>query len=144
MKRRPILERLMGRIVVTSTGCWEYPTLNESGYGVIGSGGRGGATMRTHRVAYEAHVGPIPDGLQLDHLCRNRACCNPAHLEPVTPTTNIRRGDRKTAQTHCSQGHEFTPDNTRDTARQRVCRTCERARGRDYQRRIRAERKAAA
>jgi hypothetical protein len=68
-----------------------------------------------HRYAYEALVGPIPDGKQIDHLCRNRACCNPEHLEPVTIQENIRRGEGPQAinarKTHCIRGHALSGDN---------------------------------
>ena len=77
-----------------------------------------------HRVAYELQVGPIPVGLQLDHLCRVRSCVNPAHLEPVTSAENTRRGLRA-MKTHCPQGHPYAGENLliRPTG-QRRCRTC--------------------
>ena len=71
------------------TGCWTHDQVNQYGYGRAHHKGR---TVTVHRAVYEELVGPIPEGLQLDHLCRNRACYNPAHLEPVTQTENIRRG----------------------------------------------------
>lgn len=92
-------------------------------------------TKRAMRVAYEVFVGPIPEDLILDHLCRRRACVNPAHLEPVTNRTNLLRGDtssaRKAAQTHCVNGHPFTPENTyvypswrTNGGVRRTCRQC--------------------
>lgn len=86
---------------------------------------------RAHRVAYEREVGPIPDGLQLDHLCRNRACVNVAHLEPVAPRENTLRSPIAPAamnarKTHCLRGHEFTPENTYPQPGGRMCRECHR------------------
>jgi hypothetical protein len=84
-----------------------------------------------HRYAYELLVGPIPDGLDLDHLCRVRMCVNPEHLEPVTRLVNNRRGRRNQNgfKTHCDRGHEFTPENTyRKPNGGRSCRECARMR----------------
>ncbi len=110
-----------------SIQCWEYDgSRTNQGYGKHWSG------ALTHRLAYEALVGPIPPGLQIDHLCRNRACYNPSHLEPVTARENILRGHTKAAfylsRSECSQGHPFTPENTYMSRGARVCRECERVR----------------
>ena len=76
--------------VAKSDGCWQWTgTRNEAGYGQIGVEGR---TMYAHRFAYEAFVGPIPDGLVVDHLCGDPSCVNPQHLEVVPQATNVRRG----------------------------------------------------
>ena len=90
-----------------------------------------GQTLLTHRVAYEAYVGPIPDGLQIDHLCRQTACCNPDHLEPVTCRENLLRGDTRTAAqaaaTHCKRGHPYDEANTytrHDRPGVRGCKAC--------------------
>lgn len=107
-----------------------------------------GKHLGTHRVAYELLVGPIPEGLVLDHLCHNgsgcrggedclhRRCVNPAHLEPVTMRENVLRGEgpaaKQAAQTRCIRGHEFTPENTRIRANgSRQCLTCHNLRRRE-------------
>lgn len=117
--------------------CWLWlAAQNGQGYGVFRLPDR--RNVRAHRWAYEALVGPIPDRLQLDHLCRIRHCVNPAHLEIVTNAENARRGLpgdrslRKVLITHCPQSHEYTEVNTyyepQNGARQ--CRECRRERSR--------------
>ncbi len=120
--------------VVKSDGCWLWTGyLTRGGYGRLYIGSY--RYEYTHRLAYEEAVGPIPDGLELDHLCRNHACCNPAHLEAVTHRENIRRGAgpdhcrrlsaAKSARPACPRGHLWTEANTytRPSGR-RYCRTC--------------------
>lgn len=117
-------------------GCWTYQGLLKSnGYGhFYPGGGRGTPKVYVHRYAYELCVGPIPEGLDLDHLCRVRNCVNPAHLEPVTRQENLLRGDtvaaRNAAKTHCPQGHEYSPENMYLTGVWRRCATCSRERSR--------------
>ena len=85
-----------------------------------------GKKVRAHRFAYERFVGRIPEGLELDHLCRVTRCVNPDHLEPVTRAENLRRASWPNARkTHCKRGHEFTSDNTYRWRGHRVCRTCQ-------------------
>jgi hypothetical protein len=120
---------LWDRVERTET-CWIYSgALNQSGYGVARYQGR---MTVVHRLAYQELVGPIPEGLELDHLCRVRNCVNPAHLEPVTHAENTLRGIGPTAQnarrTECLQGHPLMGPNLylRPDGR-RECRTCKRA-----------------
>lgn len=105
-------ERFWKKIAVTDNGCWEFTGSKSNGYGKVQ---RGGVKMPTHQFTWTRLVGPIPDGLEVDHLCRNRPCCNPEHLEPVTHRENVLRGESPCAKnakkTHCSKGHEYTPEN---------------------------------
>ncbi|MBZ5735036.1 HNH endonuclease [Nocardioides sp. TRM66260-LWL] len=118
-RRREILE---ARIPEDQSGCWEWPGRKTAGgYGVMRAGVSGShARLYVHRAAYELWVGPIPEGLVIDHLCRNTLCFKPQHLEPVTPAENTRRGEApSTAQARakvCAKGHEYEPG-----ARCRAC-----------------------
>lgn len=106
--------------------CWLWTgAINGHGYGHIKIAGR---MQYAHRVAYELEVGPIPDGLVLDHLCRNRSCVNPDHLEPVPHRANVLRGEGATAsharQESCKRGHPFDAANTYAWNGRRICRAC--------------------
>lgn len=115
-------------------GCWLWlRALDRDGYGKVTVDY---LTKRAHRVVYELLVGPIPEGLVTDHVCRVRRCVNPAHIELVTRGENTRRGsapsvsrERLLAETHCRNGHEFTPENMWvRRGKWRVCKTCASAR----------------
>lgn len=124
-------ERIKARSVADEAGCWIWQCrVDRHGYGKIGINR---TSKLAHRVSYETFVGPIPEGLQLDHLCRVRACVNPAHLEPVTHRENGRRGTgfaaRCARKTHCPRGHAYDEANTRISPQgSRICRACMRLR----------------
>lgn len=132
----PPHHRVMRRVVVNLEGCWVFTgSTNGEGYGRIGWRSDGRQTMAyAHRVVYEATVGPIPAGMVIDHLCRNRACVNPVHLEPVTERTNILRGTgasaRNIKKTHCPQGHALVGRNLLQMRGRKLgwreCRECKR------------------
>lgn len=132
-------DRLQRKIVVDpGTACWWWtgtPTLY--GYGRVWV--EGISSSNAHRVVYTLLVGTIPDGLVIDHLCRNKLCVNPRHLEPVTQGENVRRGDATIRQTHCQRGHELTDENIKPvTGKRGRCRECVRIDGRAYYARKRA------
>lgn len=125
--------------------CWPWlGSLAGYGYGRIWHRGR---HVPAHRFAYELLVGPIPEGMEIDHVkergCTRRNCVNPAHLEPVTRRVNTLRGDsfagQNSRKTHCIHGHEFTPENTGITKKQRFCRICKRRADREHEVRRRAK-----
>lgn len=127
----PAIKRLMKRVEKTSD-CWLWlGKLTKKGYARIRNDA--GHYSYGHKVSYEHFIGPVPQDLVLDHLCRIPRCVNPLHLEPVTDTENIRRSPIHYANaTHCKNGHEFTAQNTRirirrdGGQRERVCRVCHR------------------
>ena len=130
-----ISDRFLAKVVVSPNGCHLWQAyINRGGYGQFRVGTR---TVLAHRFAYELSVGLIPEGLQIDHLCRVRDCVNPAHLEPVTNRENALRGIGPTAlnavKTSCSAGHLYDEANTyTTTGGWRQCRTCNAARERAY------------
>lgn len=140
-KRVPPEDRFHDKYAVNpTTGCWEWTAhINNRGYGTIGHTIETGRTvsMYAHRLSYEMHIGPIPVGLVIDHLCSNRRCVNPEHLQAVTHRVNILRGAAPTIATfwsgRCKRGHDLTdpasvytrPDNGR-----KMCRECIRIRQR--------------
>lgn len=147
MRKRTKIEDLLAviksRCEVTESGCWVW-------IGVIGKDGYGYfnwcamkyrpeslPTYCTHRMTYILTNGPVAEGMQLDHLCRNRPCCNPAHLEPVTPSVNVRRSSKcQSPRTHCRRGHPYEGNSY--IVRQgavvpiRNCKTCQAMRTKKY------------
>ena len=110
------LERFMKNVAKSGEGCWLWTAILTNGYGKFSDGRR---VVKAHRWAYEHLAAPIPDGMDIDHLCRVRNCVNPGHLEAVTHQENVKRGlmpqimrERHAAVTHCPRGHEYTEQNT--------------------------------
>ncbi len=115
----------------TDGGCWLWTGARASGTGYAHFGLAGGRTLSAHRFSYEHHIGPIPDGLVIDHLCRVRHCVNPDHLEAVTQAENVRRALGQI--THCVHGHEYTPENTYVAKNgRRTCKECKRRAFREW------------
>lgn len=125
-------DRFHRLIFVDANGCWIWQGRKSStGHGRFAYDGR---ELAAHRFSYQLHIGNVGRKRELDHLCRNRACCNPSHLEPVSDRENTLRGIGPTAEnarkTHCKRGHELPAPSARG---KRECRSC--ARVRDVERR---------
>lgn len=131
----PVKERLE-KFIKRTKGCWCWVgATDKRGYGRFHLDER---SVPAYRAVYEAHIKKVPKGLELDHLCRNPNCVNPAHLEPVTHSENYRRGNSgkhlgaiHRAKTHCPYGHPYNKKNTayqynKNGSKQRVCKTCQR------------------
>lgn len=118
---------------VLGTQCWIWAACLTRGYGQFHAGRQGGSCL-AYRWLYERTRGPVPKGLELDHLCRTPRCVNPDHLEPVTRQVNNDRGFGNNRKTHCPQGHPYSPENTfyRERDKSRQCKECNRQRVRRY------------
>jgi hypothetical protein len=134
-------DRFWGYVLAGHNGCWEWSGGTHRGYGAFVVSQKPTVTAGAHRFAYELLVGKIPDGLTLDHLCRNKKCVNPLHLEPVTMRVNVLRNSGPSAinaaKTHCQHGHPFDEQNTYvyssgPRCGARKCRECERLRMQRY------------
>lgn len=140
----PARERFVTKIDFgeSNDNCWLWDAgKTTAGYGIFWNG----TTMQAaHIFSYQMFRGPVPEGLQLDHLCRVRHCVNPQHLEPVTQMENMRRGmtwEFNRRKTQCPRGHLYTSDNLINAASgKRRCKACERERSNKYNKRKRTER----
>ena len=132
---RLLTDRFWDKVEFT-TDCWEWKAGKDpKGYGLIFNKGR---HYGAHRISYQIHKGEIPDGLQIDHLCRNPSCVNPEHLEAVTQKENLMRGETGCHKNHfngkkliCKNGHSFSRDNVIYYKNRRKCRECGRIRARE-------------
>lgn len=143
-RREPIGARLLRFFVADPvTGCWNWTgAIAGSGYGKMTIGSHLDGTRKSeyaHRVSYREHRGAIAAGLEIDHLCRNRRCVNPAHLEAVTARENTLRSDNLASRNHrkteCKRGHPLAGENVVVRDGERLCRTCQRMRSREWKRR---------
>lgn len=129
MSRKPnTVESILSKVKIDSNECWIWPlSLSHNGYGLVKFDGK---MQQVHRLVYKLLVGPIPDDLTCDHLCRVRNCCNPAHIDIITRVENTRRGNVgkwRGLLTHCKRGHEYSQENTyTDRNGYRVCNECRR------------------
>lgn len=134
-KSIPFTDLVRSETAENDKGCWVWQRMkNRKGYARIRWNGK---IIEIHRMAYEAFIGPIPEGLVIDHLCRNPSCLNPEHLEAVTHKENTLRGNAPSAlyakQTHCKHGHPLSGANLRvEKDGGRTCKTCNREAVRRY------------
>ena len=137
---RPLMPRVMAKVATDKNGCWVWQGYTtDRGYASIMWNGE---QWLVHRAVYTELIGPIPDGLVLDHLCENPSCANPMHLEAVTQYDNLARShgfiQMHGMQTHCKYGHEFTPENTdlrpQSMGRPGFARFCKQCKAESWQR----------
>lgn len=118
--------------IIKDNGCWIWQgSVDSRGYGQLKSQG---ITWRAHRFFYVSLVNKIPPNYQIDHLCKNKLCVNPEHLEPVTQFENMKRSgvwEKNKGRSHCPKGHEYTPENIANTKRL-TCLQCKREYNREY------------
>lgn len=128
------IEKRLAKLIKKTDSCWLWQgALSYKGYGAFEVKG---VVYKAHRFVYEWYVGPIPDGLQLDHLCFVKHCVNPDHLEPVTNRENQIRYKRTI--TSCPQGHPYDDRNTRIYQGRRWCRECDRIRSKAKRDRVKS------
>lgn len=139
-KQGPAVDRMLGKVTYEDDGCWLFEgAKSHDGYGKLNRGGQSEGLVYAHVLAWEQAVGPIPEGMVLNHLCRVRHCVNPDHLEVTTVRGNLMHPDSlhpaavNSRKTHCPKGHPYDEVNTYvDRTGARHCRTC----GREAMRRM--------